>query len=109
MNQIRFIQSILNFNLHPQKKVLSYVGTNRYACISAHQVIEQTPKDDLEYVLIYLTTQHLQWMNIEKTDVQRLDKIGMLKESVLLEDLCSVCPNSMLKFYSLQTRRKQEG
>lgn len=37
-------------------------------------------------------------MNIEKTDVQRLDKIGKLKESVLLEELCFGCPNSMLKY-----------
>ncbi|CAD8208284.1 unnamed protein product [Paramecium octaurelia] len=88
-------------NFTHKKKVLPFIGTSRYACISAHQGIEQTPKDDLEslgYVLIYLTTQHLPWMNIEKTDVQRLDKIGKLKESVLLEDLCFGCPNSMLKY-----------
>ncbi|CAD8198764.1 unnamed protein product [Paramecium pentaurelia] len=88
-------------NFIHKKKLLPFIGTSRYASISAHQGIEQTPKDDLEslgYVLIYLTTQHLPWMNIEKADVQRLDKIGKLKENVLLEDLCFGCPNSMLKY-----------
>ncbi|CAD8109159.1 unnamed protein product [Paramecium sonneborni] len=88
-------------NLTNKKKLLPFIGTSRYASISAHQGVSQTAKDDLEslgYVLIYLTTQHLPWMNIEKTDLQRLDKIGKLKENVLLEDLCFGCPNSMLKY-----------
>lgn len=38
-------------------------------------------------------------MNIEKTDVQRLEKIGKLKENVIMDDLCCGCPNSILKYY----------
>ncbi|CAD8188961.1 unnamed protein product [Paramecium octaurelia] len=88
-------------NFINKKKSFSFIGTSRYASLAAHQGIEQTPKDDLEslgYVLIYLITQHLPWMKIEKADDQRLDKIGRLKENALLEDLCFGCPNSMLKY-----------
>ncbi|CAD8200475.1 unnamed protein product [Paramecium pentaurelia] len=88
-------------NLIHKKKQFSFIGTSRYASIAAHQGIEQTAKDDLEslgYVLIYLTTQRLPWMNIEKTDVQRLEKIGKLKENVIVDDLCCGCPNSIFKY-----------
>ncbi|CAD8188976.1 unnamed protein product [Paramecium pentaurelia] len=84
-----------------KKKKISFIGTSRYASLAAHQGIEQTAKDDLEslgYLLIYLMKQRLPWMNIEKNDPERLDKIRKLKQETKVEDLCQECPNSILKF-----------
>ncbi|CAD8200845.1 unnamed protein product [Paramecium pentaurelia] len=91
-----------NINLKVnQKKKFSFIGTSRYASLAAHQGIEQSAKDDLEslgYILIYLMKQSLPWMNIEKNDIQRLEKIGKLKSETTIEELCSECPNSILKY-----------
>ncbi|CAD8170154.1 unnamed protein product [Paramecium octaurelia] len=84
-----------------KKKKISFIGTSRYASLAAHQGIDQTAKDDLEslgYLLIYLLKQRLPWMNIEKNDTQRLEKIGKLKQETKIEELCSECPNSILKY-----------
>ncbi|CAK56905.1 unnamed protein product (macronuclear) [Paramecium tetraurelia] len=91
-----------NLNQKPnRKKKISFIGTSRYASLAAHQGIEQSAKDDLEslgYLLIYLMKQSLPWMNIEKTDLLRLDKIGKLKSETKMEELCFDCPNSILKY-----------
>ncbi|CAD8070562.1 unnamed protein product [Paramecium sonneborni] len=84
-----------------KKKKISFIGTSRYASLAAHQGIEQTAKDDLEslgYLIIYLIKQRLPWMNIEQNDNQRLEKIGKLKQEIKIEELCSECPNSILKY-----------
>ena len=51
-----------------QKPRRGFIGTPRYASISAHQGIEQTPKDDLEslmYVLGYIWKKKCPWMNLK--------------------------------------------
>ncbi|CAD8137442.1 unnamed protein product [Paramecium pentaurelia] len=92
---------------------LSFIGTTRYASLAAHLGVEQNKKDDLEslgYILIFFINQTLPWMNIDKDDVYRIEKIGQMKEEITLEQLCNGLPSAILKYmkYVKQLQYKQK-
>lgn len=91
----------------PNVEKKGLIGTARYASINAHQGREQSRKDDLfsiGYVLVYLSTGKLPWMNItadKKQDKYR--KIMEKKMSISYEELCCNLPKVSLKiFYNLR-------
>lgn len=60
----------------------SFIGTTRYAPISAHQGYELCCKDDLEslgYVLIYLAKGRLPWQNLDISDNNKTKRVGEVK------------------------------
>ncbi|CAD8094305.1 unnamed protein product [Paramecium sonneborni] len=83
------------------KDKISFIGTTRYASLAAHLGKEQNRKDDLEslgYILIYFLNNKLPWMNIEKGDNERIEKIGILKQEISPEELCENLPSQILKY-----------
>ncbi|CAD8045667.1 unnamed protein product [Paramecium sonneborni] len=83
------------------KDKLSFIGTTRYASLAAHLGIEQNKKDDLEslgYILIYFLNKSLPWMNIDKDDTYRIQKIGQMKQEITQEQLCQGLPTALLKY-----------
>ncbi|CAK95079.1 unnamed protein product (macronuclear) [Paramecium tetraurelia] len=78
------------------------IGTARYASINAHESFEQGRRDDLQslgYVLLYLLTGHLPWMNV-KIEMKNLKyaKIHQMKKNMKLEQLFSKQPKCFIKF-----------
>ncbi|CAD8044331.1 unnamed protein product [Paramecium primaurelia] len=77
-----------------------FLGTTRYASISAHKGYELSRKDDLEslgYVFIYLLRGNLPWQNITSTsDKEKTKLVGKLKMELELKDLCKGLP---IEFY----------
>ncbi|CAD8047792.1 unnamed protein product [Paramecium primaurelia] len=83
------------------KEKISFIGTTRYASIAAHLGKEQNKKDDLEslgYIILYFINGSLPWMNIEKDDNERIEKIGLLKQDMSPEELCENLPKSIFKY-----------
>ncbi|CAD8176568.1 unnamed protein product [Paramecium pentaurelia] len=83
------------------KEKISFIGTTRYASLAAHLGKEQNRKDDLEslgYILIYFLNGQLPWMNIEKQDSERIEKIGLMKQDISPEELCENLPSQILKY-----------
>ncbi|CAD8144311.1 unnamed protein product [Paramecium octaurelia] len=83
------------------KEKISFIGTTRYASIAAHLGKEQNKKDDLEslgYIILYFLNGSLPWMNVEKDDNERLEKIGLLKKDMSPEELCENLPNPIFKY-----------
>lgn len=79
-----------------------FVGTCRYASISAHKQKEQSRKDDLEsiaYILVYLYKGRLPWMGIKHKDKkEKYRLIGEKKEATKEEELCSGMPKEFVIF-----------
>ncbi|CAK75979.1 unnamed protein product (macronuclear) [Paramecium tetraurelia] len=77
-------------------KKAGLIGTARYASVSAHEEMEQGRKDDLEsigYVLIYLATGNLPWMNLQVDSKDaKYTKIYQIKKQTKTEDLCANLP-----------------
>ncbi|CAD8102996.1 unnamed protein product [Paramecium sonneborni] len=81
------------------KGKIPFIGTSRYASLTAHRGLDQSRKDDLEslgYVLIYLFKQKLPWSNYEKFENDRLERIGQLKCESTLQQICDGCPQQLL-------------
>ncbi|CAD8149746.1 unnamed protein product [Paramecium pentaurelia] len=80
----------------PYVKKAGLIGTARYASISAHEEMEQGRKDDLEsigYVLIYLATGNLPWMNLQiDSKDAKYAKIYEIKKEIKIQDLCQNLP-----------------
>lgn len=72
------------------------IGTPRYASINVHLGREYSRRDDLEsiaYMLIYFIRGSLPWQNIKTTNKkEKYDKIGNLKMTMTLEEICTNCP-----------------
>jgi len=79
-----------------------FCGTARYASIAAHNLEEQSRKDDLEsigYILIYLYKGKLPWQGIkEKNKEKRYKLIGEKKKETTEEELCKNMPKEFLVY-----------
>ncbi|CAD8065326.1 unnamed protein product [Paramecium sonneborni] len=68
------------------KEYKSFIGTTRYASITAHLGYELGRKDDLEslmYILLYFLRGQLPWQNmLNVTDDERTKKVGEMKLSL---------------------------
>ena len=81
---------IIDFGLSTMKvvgkecnKKRGFIGTPRYASLTAHKGKFQTPRDDLEsimYVLAYLYMKKLPWLKINVSKEKKLDEIMKFKE-----------------------------
>ncbi|CAD8187350.1 unnamed protein product [Paramecium octaurelia] len=83
------------------KAKIPFIGTSRYASVTAHRGLEQARRDDLEslgYVLIYLFKQKLPWSNYEKFENDRIERIGQLKFEMKPQDICEGCPQQILNY-----------
>ncbi|CAD8077065.1 unnamed protein product [Paramecium sonneborni] len=92
-----------NGMLIPFKDRLPFVGTSRYASISAHKGYELGRKDDLEsliYVMLYCFKGNLPWQNLKHIpDDQRTNKIGEMKENIEAKELFKDLPNEFIRIY----------
>ena len=87
-----------------QGKVKCFVGTSRYASITAHMCVSQMPKDDIEsllYVMIFMFQGNLPWssdlrVKQEKDRYIKEKLIYSIKKSVLEEKLCERMPREYL-------------
>jgi serine/threonine protein kinase len=85
----------------PYRDKKSFIGTTRYASLSAHDGIEISRKDDLEsllYVLIFLAKGNLPWQNLKVTENEKTRKVGEMKTKMSAEDLCKELPEEFVKF-----------
>lgn len=84
------------------KESKPFIGTTRYAAISAHMGHELSRKDDLEslgYVLIFLFKGNLPWQNMQHlSDKEKTKQVGELKKSIKLQDLCVDMPIEFQKY-----------
>ena len=87
----------------PEETAKKFVGTARYASISAHKGKTQGRKDDLEalgYLLIFFYKGKLPWQGIKTQDkAKRLSLIRKKKESVSREVLCHGLPKEFLVYF----------
>ncbi|CAD8045666.1 unnamed protein product [Paramecium sonneborni] len=79
-----------------------FIGTTRYASISAHKGYELSRKDDLEslgYVFIYLLRGNLPWQNItSSSDKEKTKLVGKFKMELDLKDLCKGLPSEFQSY-----------
>ncbi|NBP13202.1 hypothetical protein EBU95_02260 [bacterium] len=79
-----------------------FCGTVRYASIAAHQMQEQSRKDDLEaigYILVYLYKGKLPWQNIKhKNKHERYRIVGEKKANLSEEEICEGMPKEFTIF-----------
>lgn len=80
----------------------SLTGTARYVSINSHRGYEVSRRDDLEafgYVLVYLYTSSLPWIDMPcDSDDRQYQDIMHLKESVPTRELCEWCPEEFCEF-----------
>ncbi len=80
----------------------SFIGTTRYAPISAHQGYELSCKDDLEslgYVLIYLRKGRLPWQDLNISENNKTKRVGEVKMQTSLQKLCKGLPQQFIKYF----------
>ena len=85
----------------PMKDKKSFIGTTRYASISAHLGNELSRKDDLEslgYVLIFLLKGALPWQNLNVSDKEKTKKVGEMKAKITPEELCKDLPIELTNY-----------
>ena len=78
-------------------------GTARYASVNAHKGVEASRRDDVEsvgYVLVYFLRGSLPWQGMSRKQDKkvRYSKIGEMKRTIKLEDLCDNCPQEFVEF-----------
>ncbi|CAD8135853.1 unnamed protein product [Paramecium octaurelia] len=97
-----------NGMLIPFKDRVPFIGTSRYASIAAHKGFELGRKDDLEsllYVMLYCFKGNLPWQNIKHVpDDQRTQKIGEIKENIVVKELFKDLPAEFIKIYEYLKR-----
>ncbi|CAD8141347.1 unnamed protein product [Paramecium pentaurelia] len=86
----------------PFQEQKPFMGTTRYASISAHKGYELSRRDDLEslgYVFIYLLKGNLPWQNItSSSDKEKTKLVGKLKIELETKDLCKGLPNEIQRY-----------
>lgn len=85
----------------PYRDKKSFIGTTRYASLSAHHGIEISRKDDLEsliYVLIFLYKGILPWQNLKVSESEKTKKVGEMKMKLTSEEICKDMPEEIVKF-----------
>ena len=85
----------------PYRDKKSFIGTTRYASISAHSGIEISRKDDLEsliYVLVFLYKGNLPWQNLKVSENEKTKKVGEMKLKLSSEEICKDMPEEFVKF-----------
>lgn len=85
----------------PYRDKKSFIGTTRYASISAHNGIEISRKDDLEsliYVLVFLFKGSLPWQNLKVSESEKTKKVGEMKMKLNSEEICKDLPEEFVKF-----------
>jgi serine/threonine protein kinase len=83
------------------REAAGFVGTPRFASISAHRQLVQGRKDDLEslgYMLVFLAKKKLPWMNIKSEARTRNMLILEQKEKITAEILCRGLPPGFVHF-----------
>uniref|UniRef100_A0A915BMG4 non-specific serine/threonine protein kinase n=2 Tax=Parascaris TaxID=6254 RepID=A0A915BMG4_PARUN len=82
--------------IKPARDKAQFRGTTRYASITAHNEMEQSPRDDLEswfYMLIEMISSQLPWGDLHRTD---RDEVKKMKENARTHDgmqqLLKNCP-----------------
>jgi serine/threonine protein kinase len=88
----------------PFSKSRRFVGTVRYASVSAHEGHELSRRDDLEsigYILVYLFKRKLPWQRIrEKDKKKRYKLIHQMKLEESIESLCKGMPREFLIYFN---------
>jgi serine/threonine protein kinase len=78
------------------------VGTARYASVNSHNRLELSRRDDLEslgYLMVYFLKGKLPWQGIPAaTKEDKYQKIGEIKATCKLEDLCAGVPTEIYNF-----------
>jgi serine/threonine protein kinase len=86
----------------PYRDKKGITGTIRYVSINTHRGIEQSRRDDLEsmaYMLIYFVTGSLPWQGVRApTRKLKYLRIGELKMTTPLEELCRIMPEEFMTF-----------
>uniref|UniRef100_A0A0M3IDM1 non-specific serine/threonine protein kinase n=2 Tax=Ascaris TaxID=6251 RepID=A0A0M3IDM1_ASCLU len=82
--------------IKPARDKAQFRGTTRYASITAHNEMEQSPRDDLEswfYMLIEMISSQLPWGDLHRTE---RDEVKKMKENARTHDgmqqLLKNCP-----------------
>ena len=80
---------------------VSFKGTYKYCSLSAHQLLTQSRKDDLEsllYVLIYFIRGELPWENMQGTKYEQRKKIEHMKAKITTKELTKDLPSAFKLF-----------
>ncbi|KAG8157553.1 hypothetical protein KVR01_012595 [Diaporthe batatas] len=77
-------------------------GTARYASLRSHAGLQQSWGDDLEsvgYMLVYFARGSLPWQGLQaETDAELKDKIGEMKASMSVKELCRDLPDEFAEY-----------
>ncbi|CAK0885202.1 unnamed protein product [Prorocentrum cordatum] len=96
----------------PVRSEASLVGTARYASINTHQLKTQSRRDDLEaigHVFFYLLRGKLPWSGLKaKTDEEKYRKIGEVKQTTPVADLCKGHPQEFARYLEYSRALKWE-
>lgn len=89
----------VHIRLSENKKL---TGTARYASVNSHRCLELSRRDDLEslgYLMVYFLKGKLPWQGIPaETKEDKYQKIGNMKASYRLEQLCEGVPTEIYNF-----------
>ena len=86
----------------PYREGKPFIGTCRYASLSAHEGRELGRKDDLEslgYVILYLMQGSLPWQAIRAPDKERIKGVGKMKKDTPFEILCKDLPIEFITYF----------
>ena len=88
------------------------IGTARFASINAMEGLSQSRRDDLEslgYMLIYFLKGKLPWQNfLIKNKEERYNKIKQTKKEIVINELCSDCPEEIGQYITYVKKLKYE-